>query len=155
MPHADTPQERDDKATDLAKDVRRFKFETRVLYVISVGLAVACFSLYDRLQDAQDSQASTQRGLVRAQRDLADTQQRVVRLVAQIQSERKRNTGLACRQRNTQNLALTGFIRSTVPPEQASDPRVKVYLARADKAFPQVNCKQQAKQRVKSTPLVP
>jgi hypothetical protein len=126
----DTPERRDEKAHVLAdeqlvkaKDLRRFKWETRGLYLLAVGLVVLVAMFGERVGD----------------------------VVSQIQSERERNTLTACIRANEQNAAIVGFVRSTVPPGRRGEAIVKAYLDRAARTFPQRNCAQEVRERVKGS----
>lgn len=60
-PTVDSPQERDDKADALARDVRRFKIETRFLYVLACGLAAFAGFLSAELREVQRQQIEGRR----------------------------------------------------------------------------------------------
>lgn len=70
-------------------------------------------------------------------------------IVDRIQTERIRNTVIACERRNSDHRAIREFITSSVPPAQRDDPRVQDYLTRARDSFPVVDCAVQAGKQVR------
>ena len=104
-----------------ARDLRKFKVTTVVLYVVTAALAIWTLAIASNVRN----------------------------VVSQIQHERERNTLTSCKRSNEQNAAIVGFVTATIPQAQRNDPLAQAYLTRAAKTFPQRDCAAEVRRTVR------
>lgn len=123
-------------------------FGTLVAIALAAAAVIGQAGTVDRLEDQQRAlkdvvaQLQTERGRN------TDTIRRLAEVVRQIQVERRRNTLLSCQSEKRQNRAIRTFVTNTIPPDRRRDPDVLAFLASAARTFPDRDCKAEVRDRV-------